>query len=89
MLWIGSYCAAVLSYLQRADARRTSLNGIIAALLVLIANIVRNVILFFPEAGLVHWPVWSHEATGLAALMAAIVPLGLLTAPRPAAVRSR
>ncbi len=79
MLWLGSYAAALLSYLQRADARRTLVNGVVAALLVLLANIVRNTILFFPEAGLVNWPDWSHEAVGLAAFMAAIAPLVLFT----------
>ena len=79
MLWLGSYAAALLSYLQRTDARRTLVNGAVAALLVLLANIVRNTILFFPEAGLVAWPAWSHEAVGLAAFMAAIAPLVLFT----------
>lgn len=79
MLWLGSYAGALLSYLQRADARRTLVNGVVAALLVLLANIVRNTILFFPEAGLVNWPTWSHEAVGLAAFMAAIAPLVLVT----------
>jgi exosortase/archaeosortase family protein len=75
MLWVGSYTAALLSYLQRADAARTALNALVAALLVLVANVARNGALFFPEAGLVHWPAWSHEAIGLAAFALAIVPL--------------
>ena len=75
MLWLGSYVAALASYLQGADARRTALNGVLAALLVLLANILRATVLFFPEAGLVHWPGWSHEAVGLAAFIAAIAPL--------------
>lgn len=77
MLWLGSYAAAVLSYLNQASGRRTLLNGVIAALLVLIANIVRNTLLFFPEAGLVDWPAAAHEAIGLAAFAGAIVPLTL------------
>lgn len=77
MLWLGSYAAALLSYLACADARRTLINGVAAALLVLIANIVRNTLLFFPEAGLVDWPAAAHEAIGLAAFAAAIVPLTL------------
>lgn len=75
MLWIGSYTAALLSYLARAGAARTALNAGAAALLVLAANIVRNAALFFPEAGLVRWPAWSHEAIGLATLAFAIVPI--------------
>jgi exosortase/archaeosortase family protein len=79
MLWLGSYAAALLSYLQRADARRTLVNGVVAALLVLLANIARNTVLFFPEAGLANWPAWSHEAVGRAACTAAIAPLVLFT----------
>ena len=75
MLWLGSYAAALASYLQGADARRTALNGVFAALLVMLANILRATVLFFPEAGLVHWPGWTHEAVGVAAFIAAITPL--------------
>jgi exosortase/archaeosortase family protein len=75
MLWIGSYTAALLSYLQGANTRTTLINGIAAALLVLVANIVRNTVLFFPESGLALWPAWSHEAVGLATFVTAIVPL--------------
>ena len=83
MLWVGSYTAALLSYLARADVARTATNAVAAALLVLAANVARNAALFFPEAGLVQWPAWSHEAIGLAALALAIVPI-VLIASRPA-----
>jgi exosortase/archaeosortase family protein len=79
MLWVGSYTAALLSYLARADGARTTTNAIAAALLVLAANVARNAALFFPEAGLVQWPPWSHEAIGLAALALAVVPIVLIT----------
>ena len=79
MLWIGSYTAALLSYLARADGARTTMNAVAAALLVLAANVARNAALFFPEAGLVQWPAWSHEAIGLAALALAVVPIVLIT----------
>jgi exosortase/archaeosortase family protein len=79
MLWVGSYTAALLSYLARAGAARTAMNAAVAALLVLAANIARNTALFLPEAGLVHWPAWSHEAIGLAALALAIVPIVIVT----------
>jgi exosortase/archaeosortase family protein len=83
MLWVGSYTAALLSYLNRATATRTALNAGAAALLVLAANVARNTALFFPEAGLVHWPAWSHEAVGLGALALAIVPIVFITARQP------
>jgi exosortase/archaeosortase family protein len=79
MLWVGSYTAALLSYLARADGARTAINAVAAALLVLAANVARNAALFFPEAGLVQWPAWSHEAIGLAALALAVVPIVLIT----------
>ena len=79
MLWVGSYTAALLSYLARADGARTAINTVAAGLLVLAANVARNTALFFPEAGLVQWPAWSHEAIGLAALALAVVPIVLIT----------
>jgi exosortase/archaeosortase family protein len=83
MLWVGSYTAALLSYLARAGAARTAANAIAAALLVLAANVVRNTALFFPEAGLVHWPDWSHEAIGLGAFALAVAPIVVITSRRP------
>jgi exosortase/archaeosortase family protein len=84
MLWLGSFAAALLSYLNAADARRTLVNGLIAALLVLAANVVRNTVLFFPESGRVQWPAWTHDAVGLVALAAVIVPLALIANRRSA-----
>lgn len=84
MLWLGSYTAALLSYLHTADARRTLANGLLATVLVLAANILRNTVLFFPESGRVQWPAWSHDAVGLAALAAVIVPLARFASRRSA-----
>ena len=83
MLWVGSYTAALLSYLNRAGIQRTLVNAMAAALLVLVANIVRNTGLFFVEAHLVHWPPIAHDLVGLAAFVAAIVPIAALTAWKP------
>ena len=83
MLWVGSYTAAVLSYLNRATAARTALNATAAALLVLVANVARNTALFFPEAGLVNWPAWTHEAIGLGAVALAVVPIVFITSRSP------
>jgi exosortase len=80
MLWVGSYVAALFSYLNRAGLVRTAVNAAVAGVLVLAANIARNALLFFPEAGLVDWPAWSHEAIGLAAFAAAVVPIVAFTA---------
>jgi exosortase/archaeosortase family protein len=80
MLWVGSYVAALFSYLNRAGLARTAVNATIAGALVLAANIVRNTLLFFPEAGLVDWPAWSHDAIGVTAFAAAVVPIVIFTA---------
>jgi MYXO-CTERM domain-containing protein len=75
MLWVGAWTAALLSYLNDASARRTLVNGCFAAVVVFAANVLRNVLLFFPEAGLVPAPAWLHPAIGLAAFAAAIGPI--------------
>lgn len=87
MLWVGSYTAALLSYLHQADGRATLINAAAAALLVLAANVLRNVALFFPEAGMVEAPAWAHDAVGLAAFGAAIVPLVFIVARRSRTAR--
>ncbi len=79
MLWVGSFVAALLSYLNGASARRSLINGLAAAALVLVANVLRNAVLFFPEAGLAHWPEAVHRAVGLAAFALAIAPLIVFT----------
>jgi exosortase/archaeosortase family protein len=94
MLWVGAWTAALLSYLNDASARRTLANGCVAAVLVFAANVLRNAMLFFPEAGLVPAPAWLHGAIGLAAFAAALLPIvgftrrGLVaTGPVPAMSR--
>lgn len=75
MLWVGSWAAALLSYLNDASARRTLANGCVAAVAVFAANVLRNALLFFPEAGLVPAPAWLHAAIGLSAFAAALLPI--------------
>lgn len=75
MLWVGSWAAALLSYLDHASARRTLVNGCLAAVAVFAANVLRNALLFFPEAQLVPAPAWLHPAIGLAAFAAALLPI--------------
>lgn len=83
MLWVGGYTAALLSYLNRASALRTFANASVAAMLVLVANVARNTALFFPEAQIVHWPAASHDAIGLLAFAAAVVPIVILSSWKP------
>ena len=84
MLWVGSYTAALLSYLNDASAPRTLANGAAAALIVFAANVLRNVALFFPEADLIDAPALTHDAVGLAAFALALVPILWLTQWRTA-----
>lgn len=74
MLWIGSYLAALFSYLNGAGTGRCALNLALATLFVLAANILRNTLLFYKEAGIVPLPHWTHEAIGLA-LFGLLVPV--------------
>lgn len=75
MLWVGSWAAALLSYLNGASTRRTLANGCVAAVAVFAANVLRNALLFFPEAGLMTAPTWLHAAIGLSAFAAALLPI--------------
>ncbi len=65
MLWVGLFAATLFSYLNCMWSVRTMVNVFAALLVVLAANIVRNTLLFFKEAGIVRWPEWSHAAIGL------------------------
>jgi exosortase/archaeosortase family protein len=75
MLWLGSYTAALLSYLDGAGARHTMTNGIVAAAAVFAANVLRNALLFFTEAAIVPAPAWAHDAIGLGAFAFAVIPI--------------
>ncbi|MEN6585785.1 MAG: archaeosortase/exosortase family protein [Sulfuricella sp.] len=82
MLWVGLFAAALLSYLYRASTRRTAFNLGVALLLVVAANVLRNALLFFKEAGIVSLPGWTHDALGLLAFGLALWPLYLIVAWR-------
>ena len=79
MLWVGAWAAALLSYLHGASARRTFGNGCFAALLVFAANVLRNALLFFPEAGLLPASNWLHTSIGLLAFAVALLPIAGFT----------
>lgn len=82
MLWIGLFAATLLSYLYRASIWRTACNLGAATVLVVAANILRNVLLFFKEAGIVNLPGWTHEALGLLVFGLALWPLYRIVAWR-------
>jgi len=74
MLWVGMYLAALFSYLNAASLLRSCANLTAAVIIVVAGNILRNVLLFYKEAGLVALPHWTHEAIGLL-VFGMIVPL--------------
>lgn len=74
MLWIGLYLAALFSYLNAAGVMRSIANTAAAMMIVILANVLRNTLLFYKEAGIVPLPHWTHEAIGLL-IFGLIVPL--------------
>lgn len=67
MLWLGLFAAALLSYWLRAGLWRTLANLVGAAGAVVLANVLRNTLLFFKESGMLSLPAWTHEGIGLLA----------------------
>lgn len=74
MLWIGLYLAALFSYIHAAGALRSVVNLALASVIVVLANVLRNTLLFYKESGIVYLPHWTHEAIGLL-IFGLIVPL--------------
>lgn len=65
MLWFLLFAAAFLAARFRLKWRPTLVLMMVAGALALVANGVRATVLFFPEAGMVTWPHWTHEGTGV------------------------
>ncbi|MGE9266502.1 MAG: exosortase/archaeosortase family protein [Verrucomicrobiales bacterium] len=64
-LWCAGLFTALLATLYRLPWRALLLLGSLALPLVLTANALRATLLFFPEAGIVSLPHWTHPAAGL------------------------
>ena len=76
-LWMVGLACSFLAAIYRLDWLKS---GILLGLAVsgcVLANCLRVSILFFPESGLVDWPDWTHEATGLFTYLLLLV--GLMT----------
>ena len=65
MLWSALFLGMCLSAALRFSAGRTLRFAISAAVIVVMANILRTTSLFFVEAGLVEVPDWAHAGVGL------------------------
>lgn len=65
MLWAGMFFSfAAASYFELSTWRTTAV-AVLAAVAVVLGNVMRCAALFFPEAGIVRIPSWSHDAVGL------------------------
>lgn len=77
MLWAGAWLAFTLACLYGLPAVKTFALAVFSGLAVVAGNAVRAAVLFYREAGLVHWPAWAHEGVGVAVFAAtALVILG-------------
>lgn len=65
MLWFTAYLACTLAAVYSVDQKHFLLLIPFALLASLTANIIRATILFFPEAGLLSLPAWTHEGIGI------------------------
>ncbi|MGJ8725300.1 MAG: exosortase/archaeosortase family protein [Roseibacillus sp.] len=66
MLWFTGYLTCALAALHHLPWKKFLPLIPCAILLSFLANILRATLLFFPEAGLLTLPYWTHEALGLA-----------------------
>ena len=89
MLWVGTFLAALLSYLMRASPARFILNAAISFLMVLAGNILRNSLLFVKEAGILRLPDWTHAAIGLLAFLLTAILIAVVTRWRSSAAGER
>jgi exosortase/archaeosortase family protein len=65
MLWVGLFLAALLAAARDLGLARTAAAGLLATLVVVLANGLRVAALFVKETHLVALPEWTHEAIGL------------------------
>ncbi len=87
MLWVGIYAAALLSYLHRAATLRVLVNLLVAGVVVVAGNTLRNTVLFFKEAGITRLPDWTHDGIGLAIFALSFLLIYYLLSWRPHARR--
>ena len=83
MLWVGLFLTTALSYLQRARALRFTLNAVCAVTIVVIANVLRNTLLFLKEARVVDLPEWTHAVTGVGAFLLTAAVIATVARWRP------
>ena len=89
MLWFLLFAAAFLAARFALGWRRTLLLLSVAACLAVAANGIRATVLFFPESGIVTWPHWTHEVTGVLLFLPCLAALMLLASKKSAGRKGR
>lgn len=86
-LWAGMFLSfAAASYFELTPVR-TLAAATLAAFAVMLGNVLRCAALFYPEAGIVAVPSWSHDAVGLT-MFAGVAFLTVSMSSRLAACRA-
>ena len=65
MLWVGLFLTFVLLCIYEFPVLKAMLLGVLAFVVILVANVFRAVALFYLEAGVLKMPSWGHEYAGL------------------------
>lgn len=78
MLWHALFAAAALASLHHLTLAATIRLFVCSGLFAIAGNVARTSMLFFPEAGLVDWPSWTHELIGLAWFLSVLLVLVLI-----------
>ncbi len=89
MLWSSAFLACVLICIQKPNFRGSLLLLQVASVSAFIGNVLRNVLLFFLESGIVGLGEWAHDGIGLgvfALVLAVIVWAGSRVRKREIAV---
>ena len=65
MLWAGMYLSCTMSCVTRLRPGLASLGAVLTMVILFLANVGRNVLLFYGEAGIVPFTPWMHTGIGL------------------------
>jgi exosortase/archaeosortase family protein len=65
MLWSGLLLAMTLAAVYRLGNLKTVAVGVLALVAIVLGNVLRSVALFYPEAGILKVPAWTHTGIGL------------------------
>lgn len=82
MLWFGAYLSYLLACVYQMTFQQCILLGMRSFLVILLANILRNLVLFFLETGIVEAPAFAHESVGILLFVLAVGLLAKITETR-------